>query len=76
MGSIVKAAKTGNRLKALTELRDLLAERLDAGVSDRELASISRQFIQVTAEIEAIEGTSAAKTVSLEDFRRKLRVAK
>ena len=76
MGSIFDAAKTGYRLEALTELRNKLAERLDKCNSDRDLAALSRQFMQVTAEIEEIKGSTEIKAASLDDFRSQLRAVK
>ena len=72
--SVSEAAKTENRLKSLIELRNLLAERLDAGPHDRDLAPLARQFVKVTAEIEAIRAEEAEKVASLADFRNKLKV--
>lgn len=74
--SIKTAARSGSRLKALIELRNLLADRLDDCGSDRDVAALSRQFVQVTAEIDAIQGNSDSKAISLEDFRSKLRAVK
>lgn len=75
MGALQSAAKSGNRLKALTELRDILAIRLETAESDRDVASLSRQFVLVTKEIEEIR-SSAVKTTSISEMREKLRVAK
>ena len=72
--SITEAAKTESRLEALIELRNLLADRLDKGPHDRDLASLSRQFVQVTAEIDEIRGEDDSKTASIADFRAKLKV--
>lgn len=76
MGKLMQAAKSGDRLRALIELRDLLAKRLEAGPADRDLAALSRQFVQVTAEIEEIRGQTETKPTSLSDMRNKLKVAK
>ena len=72
--SVSKAAKSDSRLEALIELRNLLARRLDKCESDRDLAALSRQFVQVTAEIDELRGADSSKTVSLTDFRNKLKV--
>lgn len=76
MSSILDAAKTENRLDTLIALRDRLAERLDRCNSDRDLAAMSRQLVQVLAEIEEIRGSTETRTVSLDDFRNKIRAAK
>lgn len=76
MGTIENAARSGSRLKQLIELRNKIAARLDECQSDRDLAALSRQFVQITAEIEEIEGNKENKTVSLNDFRDKLRAVK
>ena len=76
MASVKKAAESGDRLKALINLRDLLAERLDNSKSDRDIAALSRQFVQVTAEIDRIKGENKEKVRSLTDMRKKLKVAK
>ncbi len=70
----VKTAAKENRIKALVELRDLLAEHLDKCNSDRDLAALSRQFVQVLAEIDELNGSKDNNTVSLTDFRAKLKV--
>lgn len=75
MGSLTKAARSGDRLKALIELRDLLANRLESAESDRDVAALSRQFVQVTAEIETIKKENAGTTTSIDEMRKKLRVA-
>ena len=72
--SMVDAARSESRLEALIELRDLIADRLDKYPHDRDVASLSRQFVQVTAEIEAIRGEENEKVASLNDFRSKLKV--
>lgn len=72
MGMIEDAAKSGDRLKALIELRDMLALKLDECESNRDTAALSRQFTQVLAEIDEIRGTST-KTTSIAEMREKLR---
>lgn len=76
MGTIENAARSGSRLDSLIELRNTLAARLDKCQSDRDLAALSRQFVSVTAEIEMIEGNKESRTVSLDDFRNKIRAVK
>lgn len=72
--SITEAAASEDRLKALTELRNLIAKRLDMCNSDRDIAALSRQFVQITAEIEELKNNAGGKEVTLSDFRNKLKV--
>ena len=51
LGSMSEAG----RLEQLTELRDILAESIDACESMRDLASLSRQYRETIREIESIE---------------------
>jgi hypothetical protein len=74
MGRLKTAAKSGDRLKALIELRDLLAERLESAEADRDVAALSRQFVQVTAEIDEIRSRTETKPTSLSQMRSKLKV--
>jgi len=74
MGRLKTAAKSGDRLKALIELRDLLAGRLEGAEADRDVAALSRQFVQVTAEIDEIRNATTEKTSSLSEMRAKLKV--
>lgn len=74
MGRLKTAAKSGDRLKALIELRDLLAGRLESAEADRDIAALSRQFVQVTAEIEEIRSQTDVKPTSLSEMRSKLKV--
>ena len=75
MGRLTTAAKSGDRLKALMELRDILAGRLESAEADRDVAALSRQFVQVTAEIEEIQKENSGKTTSINEMRKKLKVA-
>ena len=71
-----EAVKTEDRLTMLKTLRDMLAGWLDACDSGRDQASLSRQFVQITAEIAAVEKEQGSAVESLNDFRAKLKVAK
>ena len=50
---VALAASKGDTLDTLKALRDTLAESIDATVSGRDLASLSRQLTSVLAMIEA-----------------------
>ena len=73
--NIVDAAKTGDRLKTLIALRDLLAERLNDSNSNRDVASMSKRMMQCLAEIEEIKKTEiGAELCSLDVLRGKLKI--
>jgi len=74
MGRLTTAAKSGDRLKALMELRDILAARLENAAADRDIAALSRQFVQVTAEIEEIRAGERPVS-SLMELRAKFKAA-
>ena len=57
---LAPATREGNRLEMLRRLALKLARQLDAGVEDKSLASIARQYRETIREIEEIEG--AVKT--------------
>lgn len=76
MGKIEKAVKAGERLGTLYALRELLAERLDNCDSNRDIAALSRQLMQVSAEIDEIEKETETAVTSLDAFRKKVKMAK
>lgn len=76
MGKIENAVKDGDRIGTLYALRELLAERLDNCDSNRDIAALSRQLMQVSAEIDEIEKESEATVTSLDAFRKKVKLAK
>lgn len=76
MSNLLEAAQTDDRLKLLLELRDVLSDRIDQSNSDRDLAALARQLVQVTAEIEEIRNAQPAAVNPLEEFRGKLKVVK
>lgn len=49
--SLHESAKSGSRIKALEDLRDLLAEHIENCDSLRDLASLSGRFQATLAEI-------------------------
>lgn len=71
-----EATKSGDRLRTLIALRDLLADKLQNTASTRDIAAISRRLMQCVSEIETLE---KEKKYEKEDhfdiyyFRRKLR---
>lgn len=76
MGKIEKAVKAGERLGTLYALQELLAERLDNCDSNRDIAALSRQLMQVSEEINTIEKESETTITSLDAFRKKVKLAK
>ena len=53
--SLVDAAKSGNRKKTLTALRDKLAETIQNCDSGRDMAANSKRLLEVMDELEAIK---------------------
>jgi hypothetical protein len=47
-----ESAASGDRRKALEDLRDLLAAAIDAGPPARDLSPLSRQFAAVLTELD------------------------
>lgn len=76
MGKLLNASESGDRLKTLKELRDMLAGWLENSSSYRDKAALTRQFVYVLAEIEEIESTGDSKKTSIADMREKLRAVK
>lgn len=76
MGKLYDAAAGEDRLSVLTELRNLLAARLEECNSDRDIAALSRQLVQVTAEIDEIRKNTVQKVTSLSEMRKKVKVVK
>ena len=76
MGKLYDAAAGDDRLAVLVELRNLLADRLEQCGSDRDIAALSRQLVQVTAEIDEIRKNTMPKVTSLSEMRKKVKVVK
>lgn len=64
MGSskLVSAAKSGDRLQTLIELRDVLAASISSCKSMRDMASLSKRLIEVLDEIEAVSGDAGQES--------------
>lgn len=52
--SLCEAASSGDRRRALEELRDTLASAIDASDSGRDIAALSRQLTDVLAQIDEL----------------------
>lgn len=76
MGKLYEAAVDEDRLAILIELRNLLADRLDNCGSDRDIAALSRQLVQVTAEIDELRKATEPKATSIAEMRKKVKVVK
>lgn len=53
--SITTAAASGDQLRLLVALRRQIASDLDAGVPARDLASLSKRLVDISAEIEDLK---------------------
>ena len=71
----ITTVKSGDRLKSLISLRNLLAERLQNAGSSRDIASISRRLMQCIEEIDALQQKKTAdeSSRSLDEMRNRLR---
>lgn len=52
----VREAASGGRAALLRALRDTIAEAIDGGVQDRDLASLSLRLLDISKELEGLEG--------------------
>lgn len=69
MPTVKEAAHSGDRLAALIELRDLIAQHLDLSDSARDVAALSRQLTDVLSQIESITAAGAhAKGTPLDEL--------
>ncbi len=74
---LIRAAKSGDRLKTLIALRDLLAERLQHTESSRDISSMSRRLMQCISEIDVLEAEKKYKEehpFDLQAFRKKMSI--
>lgn len=53
-GSVLHAVENGTHEDVLVALRDLIARRVDEGVSPRDLVGLSRRLVDLAAEIQAL----------------------
>lgn len=68
-----ETASTGDRLKTLESLRDLLAERIDSTDSGRDIAALSLRLTDVLAQIAELSPTSEVDVVDEIAARRNAR---
>jgi t-SNARE complex subunit (syntaxin) len=68
------AAASGDRRKALEELRNDLAEKLDLCESMRDYAALSQRLMDVLSQIDELtDDVAETKVTSLSDFEKRLR---
>ena len=73
--SLLDAASSGDHLRALQELRDLLARRIESTDSGRDTAALSRQLADVLSQIAALSPTTEVDRVDEIAARRSARRA-
>ena len=73
MGKLLAAAKSGNKLKMLTELRDEIATTIEDCESGRDMAALSKRLMEIQDEIDAMEAASAKKATPLQKAQAKFR---
>lgn len=71
---LVDEVESGDRKRGLLALRKLLAERLEAGVPARDLASLTRRLMQVLEDLDALGPDDDAETEEDELARRRAAV--
>lgn len=74
--SLVESVRSGSRLAALRALRDVIAETVAKTDSARDVASLSRQLMDVLGQIEAVEKTGPEERGTPLDELEKRRVAR
>lgn len=73
--TLTTAASTGDQLKALLELRDDLANRLEVCSSDQSYATMARVFTDVLDKIASLEGKAKGSGGTALDELAKRRAA-
>jgi|ADurb_H2B_01_Slu_FD_contig_21_2799534_length_356_multi_3_in_0_out_0_1 hypothetical protein len=56
--NLLEASRTNSRLDALTQLRDMLANLIDATENARDVAPLARQYQDVLKQIDELGGAS------------------
>ena len=70
MSRNLTAARSGDRLKALEELRDTLAEQIDTTESNVH-AQLAAQYRATLAEIAEIRGEAKPKGTTIDELRNR-----
>ena len=71
MGSLVEAAKSGDKRATLIALRDKLAETIDNCESGRDMAANSKRLMEVMAELESLPDPSEIKVSKHDRLKEK-----
>lgn len=62
--TVVKDAAGTSRTALLRALRDDIASRIDEGVPARDLASLSKRLLDISAELEDLEAADGGDDIS------------
>ena len=74
---LMEVAPTGDRLKTLETLRDVIANAIDGTTSAIDIAALSRQMTEVLTEIDEIKSHSKVTEMdSIESIKSRFKVAK
>lgn len=73
MPDFIEAVTSGDRRKALTALRDLLTYRLAGCKSERDIASLSKQLMDVLKELDGVPNPQERSAVDEVAERRAAR---
>ena len=65
---LASATKDGDRLEMLQMLAAMLAKRLDQGVDDKSLASVSKQYRDTLREIEELKGANGGGDEEIDEL--------
>lgn len=65
---ITEAASSGDRLKGLQALRDVIAARIAESESARDVAALSGQMTQILKQIEDLDKASGAKKSKVDEL--------
>lgn len=67
--SVYEAAASGDPLRALEELRDRLAREIDRADSARDVATLSKQFMEVLNGLGSTESAAQGRGTVLDELR-------
>lgn len=70
MAGLSDSCRSGDRVAALRDLRDLLAQTIVSSDSARDVAALSRQLVDVLAQIDAAQGPAQVGT-ALDELRQR-----
>lgn len=67
--SVFDAAASGDPRRALEELRNRLAQEIDDADTPRDVATLSKQFVEVLKDLGSTEPESQGKGTVLDELR-------